>query len=74
MIIHILRHGTTAWNSMFRIQGASDIPLDALGESMARATGASLPSSVDVLGKFRSFGRPTFQESLHRLPNRSQVP
>lgn len=27
------------------------------------------PSSVDVLGKFRSFDRPEFQTSWHRLPD-----
>lgn len=28
------------------------------------------PSSVDVLGKFRSFDRPEFQTSWHRLSDR----
>ena len=28
------------------------------------------PSSVDVLGKFRSFDRPEFQISWHRLSDR----
>ena len=42
MNIYLLRHGTTEWNTSFRIQGQTDIPLDAEGERIARITGESL--------------------------------
>ena len=37
--IYILRHGTTEWNRVYRIQGRTDTALDPLGEEMARYTG-----------------------------------
>ena len=45
MKLYILRHGTTHWNAVHRIQGQSDIPLDAAGEEIARQTGANLAAS-----------------------------
>ena len=39
LIIYILRHGTTEWNNMHRIQGNSDTVLDDLGREMAVQTG-----------------------------------
>ena len=42
MFIYILRHGTTEWNKDHRIQGSTDIMLDATGREMAAQTGAKL--------------------------------
>ena len=42
MLIYILRHGTTEWNSLHKIQGRTDILLDDLGREMARQTGERL--------------------------------
>ncbi len=42
MKIYLLRHGTTEWNEARRLQGKSDIRLDAMGERMARITGEKL--------------------------------
>ena len=42
MKLYILRHGTTNWNQERKIQGSSDIPLDAQGEDLARITGRAL--------------------------------
>ncbi|MBO4864093.1 MAG: histidine phosphatase family protein [Eubacterium sp.] len=39
MEIYILRHGTTEWNAVHRIQGTTDIMLDGAGLEMARQTG-----------------------------------
>ena len=42
MKLYLIRHGTTAWNEARKIQGRTDIPLDALGEEIARITGEAL--------------------------------
>lgn len=39
MQIYLLRHGVTEWNNLYKIQGSSDIPLNANGISMAKQTG-----------------------------------
>jgi probable phosphoglycerate mutase len=35
--ICMIRHGETAWNAEGRVQGQTDVPLSAVGESQARA-------------------------------------
>lgn len=42
MNIYIVRHGTTEWNSLRRIQGRTDIMLDKTGIEMAKQTGIRL--------------------------------
>ena len=42
MKLYILRHGTTTWNALRKIQGCTDIPLDETGEEIARLTGLAL--------------------------------
>ena len=42
MYLYLLRHGVTEWNSQYKIQGASDIPLNQKGEEMAGQTGKTL--------------------------------
>lgn len=38
----MVRHGETAWNAQGRVQGQTDVPLSAVGESQARALRAAL--------------------------------
>ena len=42
MRLFILRHGTTYWNTLRKIQGATNTPLDAKGEEIARISGQAL--------------------------------
>jgi uncharacterized phosphatase len=40
--LYLVRHGETDWNAQRRIQGTTDIPLNAMGRGQAAATGALL--------------------------------
>ena len=42
MKIYILRHGQTSWNTLRKLQGQTDIPLNENGILLARKTGAGL--------------------------------
>jgi probable phosphoglycerate mutase len=38
----LVRHGETAWNAEGRVQGQTDVPLNAVGTAQANAVGAAL--------------------------------
>lgn len=47
--IYAIRHGETAWNAEGRFQGASDIPLSALGREQAARNGLHLAGHLAAL-------------------------
>ncbi len=42
MRLYIIRHGQTEWNSSYRLQGWTDVPLNENGRDLARKTGGGL--------------------------------
>lgn len=50
MILYLIRHGETDWNTVKRLQGATDIPLNENGEALARATSEGMKDiKIDLI-------------------------
>ena len=45
MIVYLMRHGETDWNKERRLQGRSDIPLNAFGMELAEKTAEGMKES-----------------------------
>jgi broad specificity phosphatase PhoE len=45
-VVYYIRHGETEWNAMGRLQGAQDIPLNALGRKQAANAGGILADLI----------------------------
>ena len=51
-LVYIVRHGQTAWNAEFRLQGQADTDLNVLGREQATGNGHRL---AELVGDFRDF-------------------
>jgi 2,3-bisphosphoglycerate-dependent phosphoglycerate mutase len=49
MTIYLIRHGETDWNQENRMQGQTDIGLNALGIKQAKSIANGLPSTIDAI-------------------------
>lgn len=71
MTLALVRHGRTAWNRARRMQGRTDIPLDAHGRAQADAAGRALSVAVwqRIVASPLSRARETAEIIAGRIPD-----
>ncbi|ESY85022.1 histidine phosphatase family protein [Mesorhizobium australicum] len=68
-LVYIVRHGQTAWNAEFRLQGQADTDLNALGREQASANGRRLAALVGAPQEFDFVASPMrrTRETMERI-------
>ncbi|MER8855300.1 histidine phosphatase family protein [Mesorhizobium australicum] len=68
-LVYIVRHGQTAWNAEFRLQGQADTDLNALGREQASANGGRLAALVGAPQEFDFVASPMrrTRETMERI-------
>ncbi|MBZ9727457.1 histidine phosphatase family protein [Mesorhizobium sp. CO1-1-11] len=68
-LVYIVRHGQTAWNAEFRLQGQADTDLNALGREQASANGHRLAELVGAPQEFDFVASPMrrTRETMERI-------
>ncbi|TPL84633.1 histidine phosphatase family protein [Mesorhizobium sp. B2-3-14] len=68
-LVYIVRHGQTAWNAEFRLQGQADTDLNALGREQASANGRRLAELVGASQEFDFVASPMrrTRETMERI-------
>lgn len=68
-LVYIVRHGQTAWNAEFRLQGQADTDLNALGREQATANGRRLAELVGDAQDFDFVASPMrrTRETMERI-------
>jgi broad specificity phosphatase PhoE len=68
-LVYIARHGQTAWNAEFRLQGQADTDLNALGREQATGNGLRLAALVPNPRKFDFVASPMkrTRETMQRI-------
>jgi len=57
-VLYFIRHGQTDWNAQGRMQGQSDIPLNATGRAQARRNGKKLAELLNSPARFDFVASP----------------
>ncbi len=57
-LVYIVRHGRTAWNVEYRLQGQADVPLDEEGRRQATANGKHLAELISDPAAFDFVASP----------------
>ncbi len=72
MEIYIFRHGQTAWNTIHRLQGSTDIPLNENGVELAKISGAN----INHIHFDKIFSSPLCRalDTAHYLANGRDIP
>ncbi|MER9301393.1 histidine phosphatase family protein [Mesorhizobium sp. M0293] len=68
-LVYIVRHGQTAWNAEFRLQGQADTDLNALGREQATGNGRRLAKLVQNPEEFDFVASPMkrTRETMQRV-------
>ncbi|KRB32177.1 MULTISPECIES: histidine phosphatase family protein [Mesorhizobium] len=68
-LVYIVRHGQTAWNAEFRLQGQADTDLNALGREQATGNGHRLAQLVGDVRDFDFVASPMrrTRETMERI-------
>ncbi|MER9299463.1 phosphoglycerate mutase family protein [Mesorhizobium sp. M0621] len=68
-LVYIVRHGQTAWNAEFRLQGQADTDLNALGRKQATGNGGRLAELVQNPEEFDFVASPMkrTRETMQRV-------
>lgn len=68
-LVYIVRHGQTAWNAEFRLQGQADTDLNALGREQATGNGRRLAELVGDAQDFDFVASPMrrTRETMERI-------
>jgi broad specificity phosphatase PhoE len=68
-LVYIVRHGQTAWNAEFRLQGQADTDLNALGREQATGNGRRLAELVGAPQEFDFVASPMrrTRETMERI-------
>jgi broad specificity phosphatase PhoE len=68
-LVYIARHGQTAWNAEFRLQGQADTDLNVVGREQASENGRRLAALVDTPAEFDFVASPMrrTRETMERI-------
>ncbi|MBZ9808904.1 histidine phosphatase family protein [Mesorhizobium sp. BR1-1-9] len=68
-LVYIVRHGQTAWNAEFRLQGQADTDINALGREQASANGHRLADLISNPAEFDFVASPMrrTRETMERI-------
>ena len=75
-LVYFVRHGQTAWNAEYRLQGQADTDMTALGRSQADRNGRRLAELIDKPDDFDFVASPLrrTRETMERIRAAMRLP